>query len=335
MKLADKIITLRKKQGWSQEELADRLAVTRQSVSKWEGDQSVPELEKIVAMADLFDVSTDFLLREESTEENAAENWGETVKAAPEDEVAVMREVTEDEIQSYLGKKRRGAVGTAVAVALCVLSPATLIFLAGLSDERRLLSEGIAAGIGLLVLMGMIAAAVALFIVGASRLEGFAYLEKDGFRMEPEARSFVDEYWKKHAERCVALRVIATVLCVLSVTPLFVALFFSEQSYAALVAVPLLLMMVSAGVFLFVLSGELWGCAEALIKRDGHQPENAGWAKLKETVGSVYWLGAVAIYLGYSFITGDWDESWIIWPIAGILFAILAVVMEHFDKKKQ
>lgn len=46
MFLADKIINLRKKAGWSQEELAGRLGVTRQSVSKWEGAQSVPDIEK-------------------------------------------------------------------------------------------------------------------------------------------------------------------------------------------------------------------------------------------------------------------------------------------------
>ena len=49
MILADKIMTLRKKAGWSQEELAQQLNVTRQSVSKWEGAQSVPETEKAAA----------------------------------------------------------------------------------------------------------------------------------------------------------------------------------------------------------------------------------------------------------------------------------------------
>mgnify|MGYP000834729067 FL=1 len=54
MILADKIITLRKKAGWSQEELASQLGVTRQSVSKWEGAQSVPDLDKVVQMSRLF-----------------------------------------------------------------------------------------------------------------------------------------------------------------------------------------------------------------------------------------------------------------------------------------
>ena len=65
MILADKIITLRKKQGWSQEELAEKLEVSRQSVSKWEGGLSVPDLNKIIAMSTLFGVSTDFLLKDE------------------------------------------------------------------------------------------------------------------------------------------------------------------------------------------------------------------------------------------------------------------------------
>ena len=51
MILADKIITLRKKAGWSQEELASQLGVTRQSVSKWEGAQSVPDLDKVVQLS--------------------------------------------------------------------------------------------------------------------------------------------------------------------------------------------------------------------------------------------------------------------------------------------
>ena len=65
MILADKIMQLRKKAGWSQEELAEQLDVTRQSVSKWEGAQSMPDLEKILQMSRLFGVSTDFLLKDE------------------------------------------------------------------------------------------------------------------------------------------------------------------------------------------------------------------------------------------------------------------------------
>lgn len=69
MILADKIVSLRKKAGWSQEDLAEKLGVTRQSVSKWEGAQSVPDMDKVVMMSRLFGVSTDFLLKDELEEE--------------------------------------------------------------------------------------------------------------------------------------------------------------------------------------------------------------------------------------------------------------------------
>ena len=54
MIFADKVVQLRKKSGWSQEELAEKLNVTRQSVSKWEGAQSIPDLEKILQLAQIF-----------------------------------------------------------------------------------------------------------------------------------------------------------------------------------------------------------------------------------------------------------------------------------------
>ena len=56
MIFADKLIRLRKKNGWSQEELAEKLNVSRQAVSKWEGAQTVPELEKLLQMSALFGV---------------------------------------------------------------------------------------------------------------------------------------------------------------------------------------------------------------------------------------------------------------------------------------
>ena len=68
MIFADKVVQLRKKSGWSQEELAEKLNVTRQSVSKLEGAQSIPDLEKILQLAQIFGVSTDYLLKDELAE---------------------------------------------------------------------------------------------------------------------------------------------------------------------------------------------------------------------------------------------------------------------------
>ena len=73
MILADKIIDLRKKNGWSQEELAEQLGVSRQSVSKWESAQSIPDMGRIVQMSELFGVSTDYLLKDSMEKVEASE----------------------------------------------------------------------------------------------------------------------------------------------------------------------------------------------------------------------------------------------------------------------
>ena len=65
MILSEKITELRKKNGWSQEELAGKLNVSRQSVSKWESAMSVTDLDKILLLIQVFEVSTDYLLKDD------------------------------------------------------------------------------------------------------------------------------------------------------------------------------------------------------------------------------------------------------------------------------
>ena len=101
MILADKIISLRKKAGWSQEELAEQLGVTRQSVSKWEGAQSVPDMDKVVQMSRLFGVTTDFLLKDEIEEQ----------AAVPAEEKSMLRRVTMAQAADYLARRRAAAEG--------------------------------------------------------------------------------------------------------------------------------------------------------------------------------------------------------------------------------
>ena len=113
MILADKIITLRKKAGWSQEELASQLGVTRQSVSKWEGAQSVPDLDKVVQMSRLFGVSTDYLLKDELEEEEFVES--EAYKTP-------LRRVTMEQAARYLALRKACAPKIALAVAMCIVS---------------------------------------------------------------------------------------------------------------------------------------------------------------------------------------------------------------------
>ena len=65
MKLSDKITTLRKSNGWSQEDLAEQLNVSRQAISRWENGTALPDANNILQLSKLFNVTTDYLLNED------------------------------------------------------------------------------------------------------------------------------------------------------------------------------------------------------------------------------------------------------------------------------
>ena len=123
MILADKIINERKKLGWSQEELAEKLDVSRQSVSKWESAQSIPDLTKILQLAEVFGVSTDYLLKDE-LEPTDNEIVYETAEASEKVTVVTMEQANE-----FMEGERKRAPKIALGAALCVLSPVALIVL--------------------------------------------------------------------------------------------------------------------------------------------------------------------------------------------------------------
>lgn len=74
MILSEKLFSLRKKSGMNQEELAEKLDVSRQAISKWENGESLPEIQKLKMIADIFSVTTDFLLDDTKTEFEKPEN---------------------------------------------------------------------------------------------------------------------------------------------------------------------------------------------------------------------------------------------------------------------
>ena len=159
MILAEKITEARKKNGWSQEEMAEKLSVSRQAVSKWESAQSTPDLQKVLRLAEIFGVSTDYLLKDELKSETGTE----ILEYAAEE--SSVRSVSMEEANAFMEWRRKTGPTLAGAVALCIISPALLIFLAGLSDSHiENISENMATGAGISVLLLLVAAAVAVAV---------------------------------------------------------------------------------------------------------------------------------------------------------------------------
>ena len=114
MILADKITEERKKNGWSQEELANQLGVSRQAVSKWESAGAVPDLQRILQMSELFCVSTDYLLKDEMKAENITYHESTESYAEP------LKKVTMENANEFLDMKRNGSKVVANATSMCI-----------------------------------------------------------------------------------------------------------------------------------------------------------------------------------------------------------------------
>ena len=262
MILADKIIDLRKKNGWSQEELAEKLGVSRQAVSKWESAQAIPDLGRVLAMADLFSVTTDSLLRDE----NEAPTPAAVEDGASESSV---RRVSMEEANAFLALCRKQAPTRALAVSLCVLSPIPLPMILSRTGEGP--AAGVGSIIGVVILL--------LLVVAADSVAA--------------------------PERIM------------------------------LPCVSLLLAMVAVAVYLFVRVGMVQGSFQRLLEEGDYTRE--GKRVARSPIVPIYWCLVTAAYLAWSFITMAWDRTWIVWPVAGVLFAAVVGIirMTHKEGRKE
>ena len=329
MIFADKLIQLRKKSGWSQEELAEQMGVSRQSISKWEGAQSIPDLEKIIKLAKLFSVSTDYLLLDELGEPEQA-------PALPGEESPAPRRISMEQANAFMEIKSKTAGWIAFGVFLCILSPIVLLLLGGLSGlPGSGVSEGLAAAIGLTVLLVMVAAAVAIFVYSDGRTSAFEYLDREPFETEYGVSSMVKERREQYRERYMRNNIIGVCLCILAAIPLFASAALDAENLLLPVGMLCLtLVTVAFGVRLLVRCGTVWGGFERLLEEGEYTREEKKKQPLVSKISQVYWMLVLAGYLVYSFITNEWDRSWIVWPVAAVLFPAVTALVLLFAKKK-
>mgnify|MGYP000491900784 CR=1 FL=1 len=342
MLLADKIVTLRKRAGWSQEELAAQLGVSRQSVSKWEGAQSVPDMQKVVQMSRLFGVTTDYLLKEELGEP----------EPAPAESDAPLRCVTMEQAARYLALRKACAPKIALAVAMCIISPVVIIFLSAMADAGLGgISEDLAAGLGVSVILALVAAAVGIFLSCGAKTKEFEFLEKEPFETEYGVSGMVRERRKAYEPTASRCTILGVVLCILAVVPLMLGVGLASSDVAALLvrvapadvyaaaAVDALLLLVACGVGVLVWSGTYTGAMDQLLEEGDYTRKKKARSGVMSTVSLIYWLSVTAIFLFYTFGpkgNGQPQYSWFIWAVGGVLYAavmgIVSLVLHHKDK---
>lgn len=315
MILADKIIEERKKNGWSQEELANKLGVSRQAVSKWESAGSIPDLQRILQMSELFGVTTDYLLKDEIEEEPLNEYVEtKTIK------------VSMEEANQYLDMKSRGSRIVANATSLCILSPVPLIVLGTMTEDHILI------GFSLVLLLVLVAIAVYLFVNYGLHESHMQHLEKESFETEYGVSGMVRERREQYEPTFTRNIAIGVVLCILSVIPTIMAGVMEVEDYMSGISVGLLLIIVSIGVNILIRAGMIKSSYDTLLQKGEYTIEEKHLKKKTDAFSGAYWCLIVAIYLGWSFWTNNWKFTWIIWPVAGVLYAaVLGMVKMNIE----
>ena len=214
--LADKITQLRKKNGWSQEELADRMDISRQAVSKWESNQATPDIEKIIQLSSLFGVTIDSLLKEEGQHktETYSQSQSPSVQQGECQTPSSLKpviQITWEEAQNFLELQREFSWKIALGVFLCIFSPIPLIILSGIAGSSiGSISGTTAATIGLVVLFAFVIGAVTIFLYCGFKGEPFQFLEKNiPFELESTAKNFVLEQKKQQRSGYIKWNIIA------------------------------------------------------------------------------------------------------------------------------
>ena len=325
MILADKIIKLRKKKGWSQEELADVMGVSRQAVSKWESGQTVPDIDKILKLSELFGVTTDYLLKDDLEDEGAEEiDFDDSV-----------RRVSQNEANAYIAHKKKSAWLIAIATLLCILSPITVIILGAASEVESFgISASLAVAVGMAALFGLVICAVAIFIVCGFKDEQYDFLDKnEPFELEYGVKGFVTECKLHFRSTYVKWSIIATCISVLSPIPLILTA-FAENDILTVSMLAVLMVTAGIGACIFILIGVRMASMDKLLEQGDYTPEKKSRKGIKSAVGFAYWGITVAVYLTWSFATDNWKSAVITFAIAAILFPVLMSVIDASGNKK-
>ena len=316
MILADKIIDERKKNGWSQEDLAEQLGVSRQSVSKWESAGSVPDLKKVIQMAELFGVSTDYLLKDELEKENRV-----VVETSGSDADSPLRRVSMEEANAFLNAKRETAPHLANTVSLFILSPAALLLLVGIAESPDYnLAEGPAMAVGLAVLLLLTAVGVFIQITDRNKLSRFEYLEREPFETEYGVSGMVKEKKRDYESRYSLGLAGGTVICIVAVIPLLVAGVMESSDLVLILCVDLLLALVALGANLIVRVSTVKESYDTILQEGDYAKNKKRIQAKMGAFSAAYWCLTTAIYIGWSTWRQDWEESCIIWAVAGVLY---------------
>lgn len=243
------------------------------------------------------------------------------------------RHVTMDEIKRYLHERINYAYKLALGVLLCIISPAGAIFCDAID---------ISYAFGIIFLMGSIAAAVMLFVYSSIIMHRWDFLKHELCTIDFATTNYVHEQKEKYVPTYALLMTIGIVLCVVSFVPAAVIdeLDISFHGFDMDdISGGILFLLVAIGVFMIVLCSSINNTYESILKLNSASTVSGNYVSSQHpeakyitpeaaTIMSVYWPTVTCIYLIWSFLSFDWWYTWIVWPIAGIISAVLNGILK-------
>lgn len=212
----------------------------------------------------------------------------------------------------------------AIGIPLFVLSPVPLLLLIALSGTVVPQPANWAVATGLVLLLVMVAVGVLLLVQRGSRLADFEDIEEGEFTVTPQVLAFargIERENRTSTGRATAIAIALWILC--AIPTVVTAIGAAEGTVTPLYGVTLTLIIVALGLFIYIRSSWPGHIASVLRQEEDYEDLEQSSSPAIRVIAAVYWPVIVAIYLGWSFLTGDWEITWVIWPIAGVLYAAL------------
>lgn len=326
MILADKIINERKKNGWSQEELAEMLSVSRQSVSKWESAQAVPDLTRIIKMAEIFSVSTDYLLKDEIEEGNV---FGQS-----DDRDNNIKKVSLEDASKYISTVKRNTPSAIIATILFILCPAVLIEMSGVAAVfPEFFSVKAAVIIGLIVLFLCITIGVILWLAIEAKEKEFDFLKTDDFDTLYGVEGMVKEKKKEFEKTRLPLLIVSVSMFILSPVGVITAGVLEANAFVIISMVCLILVMVAAGVGMCMYNARIGGIYNNLLTETKMTSEQKKAERIIGKISGAYWCLVVVVFLILGIGFDLWKLSGVLFPVAGVLYAAVIGIIKIFVEK--
>lgn len=268
MRLGQKITELRKKNNLSQEGLAEKMNVSRQAVSKWESDQSIPDIEKIVSLSELFGVTTDYLLKS-----GAPSFEIKTADMPAEDKSPILPDKL---VQKYLSTAKKSSKLRALSIALAIFSPACISFcsaisgfLIGVSDKMQL----IISLIGFAATIVVLAISFGLLIYSFLIMREFKHLNKQNFDIMEEKKKLRSAIQSFHHTNDKYL-VLSCILAVLGIIGPVISGLSNSNGTVSLIAWGITFSIFSGAAYFFISYIVQLRYLSLLVKYRKHLPSN-------------------------------------------------------------